>query len=228
MGAIVSEVTAKIRNLVPGSSSRWSDAALTVLIHQAEMIVGEQCESDWTTTDITLVAGALYYPLPSSMVGIGAVVLGINGTDFIDDVLFPCTIADLDLADREWRDTGGTYPTHYALLGAPGGDSSRILLWPKMATVTTEKVRITHLFSYTAVNLSLTSRSMPSDIQDAVYVPLVLGMMYATIDQQRANLYFRSAFEAMPSARAAFISRYSGGITANTDFGVSRVGGQLR
>ncbi|MFA7209676.1 MAG: hypothetical protein WC120_05380 [Parcubacteria group bacterium] len=228
MGAIVSEVTAKIRNLVPESSGRWSDAALAALIHQAEMMVGEQCDSDWTTTEISLVAGALYYPLPVSMIGVGSVVLGVNGTDFIDDVLFPCTIADLDAADVDWRDTGGTYPTHYCLMGAPGSESSRILLWPKMETVTAEKVQITHLFSYTAVNLSLVARSMPAEVQDSVYVPLVMGMMYATIDQQRANLYFRSAFEAMPSVRSRFVSPYSGGTPGYTDPTTSRVGGQLR
>jgi hypothetical protein len=228
MGAIVSEVTAKIRSLVPGSSSRWSDTALAVLIHQAEMMVGEQCSSDWTTTDIALVAGSLYYPLPTTAIGVGAVTLGVNGTDFIDEVLFPCTVADLDLSDRDWRDTTGTRPTHYALLGAPGSESSRIMLWPKLAAVTTEKVRVSHLFSYVYRDLSLVSRTMPHEVQDAVYVPLVLGIMYATIDQQRANLYFRTAFEAMSAVRAGFTGPYSGGLSPDINEGTSRIGGQLR
>lgn len=227
MGALVSEITAKIRNLVPESSGRWSDSALAVLIHQAEMMVGEQCDSDWTTTDITLVAGSLYYPLSANTIGVGAVVFSANGTDFIDEVLFPCTIADLDKADRLWRDTGGTRPTHYALLGAPGAESSRILLWPKLATVTTEKVRVTHLFSYTSVNLSLVARVVSSEVQDAVYIPLVMGLMYAPLDQQRANFYFRSAFEAIPAVRSRFTAPYGGGLVSDTAPGVTRTGGNL-
>jgi hypothetical protein len=228
LGALVGEVTAKIRNLVPESIGRWSDAALAVLIHQAEMMVGEQCDSDWTTTDISLLQGTLYYPLPKTLIGVGSVTYAENGTDFIDEVLWPCTMRDLDESDRTWRDRSGTHPTHYCLLGAPGGESSRILLWPALAVVTTQKVRVTHLFSYYLNDATLTARVMTHEAQNAVYVPLVLGMMYANIDAARANLYFRNAFDAMGSVRAGFTSPYSGGFPSDIAPGVSRLGGQLR
>jgi hypothetical protein len=228
LGAIVSEVTAKIRALVPESSGRWTDAAIGVLVHQADLMVGEQCDTTWSHTDITLVAGSLYYPLPTSIIGVGAVALGVNGTDFIDGTLFPCTISDLDESDVNWRSTAGTAPTHYSLLGAPGSESSRIMLWPAMSTVTTEKVRVTHLFSTITNNALMIGKSAAPEIQDSVYVPLVLGMMFAPLDAARANLYFRRAFDEMPSVRGGFVSPYSGGMASDTSPGVSRIGGQLR
>ena len=232
MGALISELTGKIRAIVPESAGRWSDAALAVLIHQAEMIVGEQTDADWTSTDIALVAGALYYPLPKNFIGVGAVTFAANGTDFIDQTLFPCTVRDLDEANYKWRDQGSTRPTHYSLIGAPGSESSRILLWPKLATVTTEAVRVHHLMSYSSWDLSgiveLIQRTVQPWIQDAVYMPIVLGLMYATIDPNRANLYFRQAFDAMPDVRANFVSPYSGGTPTAVDSWSFRAGGQLR
>lgn len=225
--ALLSTVTAKIRNRVPESSDRWSDSVVYSHILLADMIARENCDLSWATTDIPLVAGALYYDLPTTTIGVGAVLFSSDGTNFNKYELAPADIADLDYLDYRWRDTTRDRPTHYVLLGAPGTASSRIMLWPKLSAPTTETVRVKYLNAIVNMSLSLTSASVAGHIEDIVYVPLTLGLLYGTAEPETADAYLREAFAGMAAVRGR---QHPALDPAGFDYapGLSRMGGQAR
>lgn len=225
--AIVSSVIAKVRSTVPESSDMWTDSLIVSVVHQADMIVRETCEMTWNTTDITLVANAIYYPLPVDVIGVGAVQFSEDGTDFTKHICWPTTMDDLDSANWFWRKVTGTRPTHYGLVGAPGASASRILLWPAIGTADGQVVRVKYLQSYVNNNLSMIAAQCPEWIIDSVYLPLTLGLLYGTSKPDAAQAHLQRAFDAILDARGNYLNPANDAMPVDMAPFISRIGGEF-
>lgn len=201
---LVGSVTAKIRNLMPNATYRWTDSFIRSMIHVADLILCEQAGVMWSHKDITLTASATYFAVPTDVVWVGAVSYSTDGTTFNDGVLWPTTFNELDQLDPDWADTTGTKPTHYFLLSTPGTDGARIAIYPKMTSVTAHKIRLHGLLCLPDNNLSFAALTRPEKIEDIYYVPMVLALLYGSFDPDLAKHYWGRAMGAIPVVRSEY------------------------
>lgn len=222
---LVASVTAKVRNTLPNAGSRWTDSFIRSMIHVADLILREQAEIDWGTTDITLTQDGIYFALPTGCIWVGAVVYSNDGTNFDDGVLWPVTINELDVLDPTWPDTSGTKPTHYFMLSTPGMDSTRIAIYPKMSAVTGEKIRVSYLRAYVDNSLAIDSLTVPNFLEDSFYVPMVLSLLNGSLNPDAALHYWEKAQGGLAVIRARYGSRTDD--VFHMDRPASPAGGQL-
>lgn len=206
--ALVAATLAKVRRMFPESAGAWSDATVQSAIYMADLLVKERAESTWMTQDLTLVQDGLYYDLPESVIWLGAVTYGRDGSTFKDGALAATTLADMDERIPNWETMKSMKPTHYILLSAPGiVNYSKIILWPAMASRTTEKVRLEYIGCY-AYNLSFVAQTCEQWVVDDIYGPLVASMLIASREPDRAADLYARALAQIPRLFAESHSKY--------------------
>lgn len=218
-------VIAKIRNLAPNGANRWTDSFIRSMVHFADMMLCEQAEINWARSDISLTASATYFAVPVSAIWVGAVLYSEDGTTYNDGVLWPVTINELDQTNPTWKDTIGTKPTHYFLLSTPGTSGSRIGIYPKMSAATSQKIRIVCLACRPDNNLLMFATSVPENIEDIYYVPMVMAMLYGGFDTNTANHYLDRAMNGINIIRGMYANRRDD--VFSNDSPMSAMGGQL-
>ena len=212
MGNIVTEVTQKIRDRVPDSAGRWEDSHIRSMLHLADLAIKEEAESYWGTETISLQSGSLYYGLPESIIAVRAVEFSTDGSDY-DYRLKPITYDKLDRVDGNWMNATATIPEHYLLISAPGVEGySRIMIWRPIASVTNETIRLQCLKCFPENNLSFVAATAPGEIQDRLYVPYTLALLYGTIDPRRASSYMEEYGQNVSDVASRYGSRYEEGI----------------
>lgn len=202
---LVSNVIAKVRLEYPDSASRWSDTFLQKLVHAADCAIREEAEIDWSQTDITLLDGAIYYALPEAAIYVDKVLMGLDGSTFDDGYLETTYYDRLDSLSPTWQDDGGTQPRHYWLLSTPGVPGfSKIGVYPKINSVTSEKIRVIYLACKPNNDAAFgTVASDPNEwIEDMAYVPYVLCHLYAELDPKLSQEYWAMFRSSLPKIRA--------------------------
>lgn len=194
---------------MPDASLRYSDSYLSDRAYDADCAVKESCEMAWGTTDISLVDGATYYPLPTDMVAIGDVQYSLDGSTFDGPKVWPATIKDLDSVDPTWKETRASEPTHYALLGCPGATGSKIALYPAVTTAGDKAIRIHYLKCLTSAGLSFAAQTVTDFVEDEVYVPHVLSQLYAATDKKQFVKWWSRFLAGTRKVRAKTRSLYA-------------------
>lgn len=211
MGLIVSQVTEKVRDYAPDTSSAWSDTYVRKMVHLADLAIREEAETRWTREEISLQSGTLYYSLGNPAIAVRSVEFSLDGSDY-NYVLWPISYDELDRLDYRWADDTGVRPSRYLLLSAPGAEGySRIMIWRPVASVTNETLRVIYTSCYPQNNLSFVQAAAPEWVQDAVYVPYTLGLLYAASDPQRAAAYMQEYQDGLSAVRERYRDEYPEG-----------------
>jgi len=206
---VVSDVTTKIRGLVPDSTTRWSDNHIQRLIHLADCSISDECETTWGSADISLIDDGHYYPLPSDVIQVTSVEMSLDGTNFDDGFLRPTTYERLDGFNENWIDDRGTQPRHFLLLGTPGVPTvSSIMVYRPLSSVSGEAIRVNYLRSYPNNNAAFEAKTVPDWVEDQVYMPYVMSLLYAPSDVKMALKYWREYLDNIPDVRSKFRSKY--------------------
>lgn len=206
--SLVSATIAKVRSMFPESAAAWSDATVQSVIYMADLLVKERAESTWMTATITLQQDGLYYDLPETVIWLGAVSFGRDGSTFKDGTLVAATMAEMDATVLDWENTKSTKPTRYILLSTPGiVGYSKIILWPAMSSATVEKVKLEFIGCY-AKNLSFAAQTCEQWVVDDIYGPLVSSMLIASRDQNQAAYLRDNALGEIPRLFAQSHSKY--------------------
>jgi hypothetical protein len=192
VSALLTGVEDKVRRLLPNGGDRFTDTRLADYIRLADCAIRENAEIEWASTELDLVAGALYYPLPTDVIEVRSVEFSRDGSIY-DSTLRPVTIEELDRCSLHWQDDTATEPEFYGLLSQPGiYNWSKLLLWKKMDVVTSETVRVNYVKSRAAAG-DLAAVDVPDSVQYEVYVPFVMALCCAEFDvseaEQRIAIY---------------------------------------
>ena len=172
MGAIASEVTAKVRLRSPDLAGRWTDADIQKLVHLADLAVKESCETYWAAEEINLHNGTMYYGLPDNIIAVRSVEFSSDGTDY-DYVVKPIIYDELDGFSYKWPDHTGTIPEYFLVFSAPGVNGySRIMIWRPIATVTNEKIRVNCIKCYPENNADFLADTAPAGFKMRSMFPI--------------------------------------------------------
>jgi len=208
--ALVDSVLVKIRDIFPGSSSRWDDTFTKKLIHLADCSIRSKIGSLFAYTDISLLADATYYALPTATVQVLGLLYSEDGTNFDDGVLRSTTYDRLDLVDPTWKDTRGERPSHYWLLSTPGVPGySKFGIYPSLSGPSVEKVRVHFVACLPDNNATFLAQAEPQSaewVEDAVYVPFVAAMMLGGYEQKMALHYWQTYTGNLAKAKTHYDS----------------------
>ena len=194
MSAIQAGTLAKIQDLVPGrigDGRTWETAHVQNLIMLAARAAWEEIGTDHGIEIITLVADQNEYTLDQKFISVQRVEYSSGGGPAFeyDDYLLPATFRDFDRLSRSWRGDGGVRPELYTLLSAPGCPSSEIFIYPTLAAVSGEVIKVTGEI------IGTTSTTSMEDVQDLFVVPYTMAMMYAATDVGLARHYMGKVAE---------------------------------
>ena len=189
MGLVYSEVLAKVRNLAPDTSARWSDAYIRKLIHLADMAIKEEGETQWASQEIDLQDGASYYTLNDTGVSIRSVEFASDGSNY-DRYLHPTTLWRLDKLSLTWADDTSTEPEYYCVFSTPGEPNAKIMIYRYIASTSGEKIRVNYVACVPDNDVSMVAVTAPEWVQDAVYVPYVMSLLYSPADINVALNYW--------------------------------------
>jgi len=203
MSQVLSGVTQKIQDLLPGQigdNLRWSTADLERHIMLADRAVRERTENHWHRQDILLTDGTAEYTLDSEFIEVVSVEFSSDGSTF-DWFLYPAVLSDLDKINVGWRSDGGTRPTHYVVLSAPGLPTAKIQIYRPIATVGGQKIRVG------GPGIGLTTTNVPDDVQGKCHVPYVMSILMASQDPNMAADWFGKYLGGCDEVRARTLSR---------------------
>lgn len=216
---VVSSVTSKVHKRAPQTAGGRTDSLVRSYIHMADCAVREQGGTLWGSQDIDLRADAFYYILNTEAVAVHSVEYLQDGST-VDGILKPTTFDRLDRLTRSWKDSRGSRPEHYLLLGTPGVEShARIMIWRPLSTVTTEKIRINYTKCLADDDSTFATMTVPEWVEDAVYVPFVLSLCWAQASPARAMRYWQDYLRGMDEVKAEYSDSYG------TEIGQVRAGG---
>lgn len=203
MGALISGVTSLVRAMAPDHENRWSDDLIESAIFLADTAIREEADVEWASYEISLVDGAIYYALPTEVIGVSSVEFSTNGTLY-DEWVYPVTMQDMDEISYTWETDTGTRPEMYFLQSAPGTTNySKIALWRPIVTVGSQKVRVNYTKCVATVG-DLSAATMPDDIQQEVYLPYVLFLLMVAVNPQEAAAYLAQYKNRIGWARSRF------------------------
>ena len=203
MAALVTAATEKVRNMLPGHSTRFSDARIKSAIHLADLAIREECELEWASYEIELLDGAMYYTLPTDVVQVKSVEFSRDGIVY-DQMLEAVTIMDMDELSLTWQDDTATSPSVFSVVSVPGTeDYSKLLVWRPCAATSGEKVRVNYV-KCRAAESDINSVEVPDNIIPLVYLPSVLGHLLASEDPDNARAYMAEYYRNLPRVRARY------------------------
>lgn len=205
MGELVSGVTQKLQDLLPGqidANGRWTTTAVERHIMMADRAVRERLENRYHQQEIDLVADTAEYTLDSEFIDIVSVEYAADGSTY-DYYLSPVTFDDLDKLDIGWRDNGGSRPEYYTVISAPGLPAAKIHVYRPMTDVDSQTIRVT------GIGLGATDTEVNDDIQAKCHVPYVMAILKATEDPKQAADWFRQYLDNCEEIRRRTRSRYA-------------------
>ena len=206
MSDLVNTVTSLVRAMAPDYDYRWSDAMIKQMVHLADLEIREQADMEWAEYEIELDPDTYWYNLPTDVIEVRSVMYSRDGLDF-EDMLRPVTIDDIDRFHWKWRDDTGT-PEYYSLLSTPGIVSfSKILIWPALGSVSSEKINIHYLKCREDVS-DIASIDVPDRVIQNVYLPYVLGVLRANEDPAEAEMYMSEYRRGLLKVRGQYQHRF--------------------
>ena len=204
MGALVTGVTALVRAMAPDHESRWSDSFVSSAIFLADSAIREEADVMWASYEFSMVDGAIYYALPTEIVGIRSVEFSRDGGTTYDIWLHAVTLPDMDDIDYKWQTSTGATPEMYFLQSAPGTTNySKIGIWRPVVTAGNQKIRVNYTKCITT-EAGLSGVTMPDEIMQEVYLPYVLSLLMGHIDPQEARAYLMEYNKKIGWARDRF------------------------
>lgn len=220
MSALQSGSLAKLQDLLPnqiGSNRRWPTALVEDLIMLAARAAAERIGFMHREQEIDLTDGTSEYTLDSEFISVVRVDYassapdGGSGLSTYDDYLEATTFSKFDEYRRSWRSDTGVRPEWYTLLSTPGTPAASIFIYPPIATVGGQRIRVKGL------GIPAVGTTVHEDIQDRFIVPYVMSMLYATEDEDMAAQYMGEVESAVPSLRGRYASEYSGEYHTNSE-----------
>ncbi len=223
--SLVSKVTERVRSYYKYGGSRYTDTRLQAMVHAADCAIREYAEPTVATVDIPLLAETLYYPMPSDVVRVRSVLYSSDGVNFVDGVLKPFVVSDLDTTYRLWINNTGVTPEHYGILSTPGTPGCYLVVWMPLLTVTTQKVRIEYTKCYDENDSTFEAVDDLDDwILDTCHVPHVLSQIYAMENIDKFKGYWTEYMAGVEKARCHFANRHT---SISPRSGVGMSDGQL-
>jgi hypothetical protein len=207
--ALVDSIETKVRLTVPGTSDHWSSELIQSFVHAADCLIKEEAESSWTTQEIDLLSEASYYPYSEQTIAIRFIDMATDGTNFDDGALEPIGYDDLDAGGAKWVDDRGSQPDYYVMLGTPGVPDSRVMIYRKISGVTTEKIRLWVLKCIPDNDATFEAETVPEVIEDRVYLPLVLALLYADNDNNAFTRYMDEYSQNIVLVKDYYRSKYT-------------------
>ena len=204
MGVLISGVTALVRAEAPDHETRWSDSLIQSCIFISDAAIREEIEVEWASYEFDMVDGAIYYSLPTDIIGIQSVELSRDSGTTYDVFLNAVTLSDMDHISYTWQTDTGSEPEMFFLQSVPGTSSySKIGLWRPVVTAGSQKIRVNYTKSVSSVG-SLSGVTMPDEIQQEVYLPKVMSILMVGIDAREAIGYHNKFKSKIGWARARF------------------------
>lgn len=221
MSAIQAGALAKIQDLVPnriGQGLTWETAHVQNLIMLAARAAFEQIGMHHGSETITLVAGQNEYTLDSQFISVERVEFStVGGPAFdFDGYLHPITFTILDELNRAWREEDGVRPELYTLIGTPGAPNSQIFIYPALAAVSGQVIKVTGEI------VGSTTTTTMEDIQDQFIVPYTMALMYAATDTRLARRYMAMADDGYYALVGRHADEYASGPRTKPPWGAVR------
>ena len=205
MSQVASGVLEKLTDLMPsdvGSNRRFSSSEVERYTMIADRIVREQIENRNHSQEITLVTDQLEYTLDSEFIDILSVEFSEDGSTY-DHELRPVTLDDLDRINYNWRDSGGSMPGVYALIGTPGTPTSKILIWRPLSSAGAQTIKVT------GHGIGTTTSDQPDFVQGKCHVPFIMAMIRAEESPQEAVNWYSRFNDGVYDVRNKSRNRYA-------------------
>jgi len=188
MSEVLTGTLEKLKDIMPndiGDNRRFSDDDAERYIMLTDRLVREKVENRHHEQEISLVTGTMEYTLDSEFIDVLSVEFSSDGTTY-DRELKPVTLDDLDKINYNWRDSGGSLPGVYALIGTPGTPTAKILIWRPLNSGGTQTIKVI------GHGIGGTTADQPDYVQGKCHVPLIMAIVMAEEDLNEAlNWYAR-------------------------------------